>query len=602
MEHDDEELRLAPIEEDELGLAPIEDEDAKKQIAPEIPYNTGIRLIPVTCSACKTRLYAGENQVGLWKRCPDCECLTEIRAVLPKFILTANDPEAAGGYNIQEPAVSKKDIIQLKTENQKSFEEYREQQNQKRIENRLPPPIFIDQPPVMEGMFNRLLKSNEEKNEEHVLIQRQLEIEKETEAVRRAARNGTLETYLAGSENAEHTKHAEHTENVESTESTDKKFPFDTATSLSIPSPPSSHSPSSPPLPPPSAPSSTPTLSSTLPPSPSPSPTPIPPPLPTRMLTVFPPPLPFPTGSALPVPSSSSYSSSDFRSSHSRSSGSRSSGSHSSAASAASASGFLWSPLLDRRCRSRMIVLTVCGFLGNFTGEKARSMIWQVVFDKVYGKYAGYSYNLAESGFFLVNFWFGAVLSVIWLTMLFLLGISLFLETADGKDNVEHWVPFDLNFGCSYVGWSLLILFASGFPGFIVWQGTVFFLPDKESLLVILHYAGQFLCFPVLFLCVIESDTFYGNFPHQTLTSLYRFPGLWLQLYWKATVLVGIPETILAGLLFAGTVLPEHWLMQSVFYYLIAAVLLTFCGYFVLLYFRLLGKTAWEIRKRTEKT
>ncbi|MDR1141608.1 MAG: hypothetical protein LBL62_07945 [Planctomycetaceae bacterium] len=555
MEHDDEELRLAPIEEDEeLGLAPIEDEDAKKEIAPDLPYNTGIRLIPVICSACKTRLYAGENQVGLWKRCPDCECLTEILAVPLRFVLTADDPEAAGGYNIQDPDVSRQDIFQLKAANQKSFEEYREDQNRKRMENQLPPPVFIDQPPVMEGMLNRLLKSNEEKNEEQTIIERQLEIEKETEAIKRAVRDGKLEAYLAGSAN-----------NPDKNEQkpTEQKRPFDTATLSSIPSPP-------------------------LPPTP--------PPLPTT-LTVFPPPLPLPPEipATQKIPEVQEFPSpSNADSARSRSSSSSNSLQH-------YVSNSLWLPLFDPYCRPRMIILTICGFLGNFTGEKARSMIWQILFDKVYEKYPGYSYNFMESGIFFVNFWFGAVLSVVWLTMLFILGISLFLETAAGKDRVKHWIPFDLNFGCSYLGWSLLILFVSGFPGFIIWQGTCFFLPDKESTLIILHFVGQFLCFPVLFLCVIESDTFYGNFPRQTLTSLYRHPGLWLQLYCKATVLVGIPTAILINLLFAGTAFAEHWFMQSLFYYLIAATLLTFCGYFVLLYFRLLGKTAWEIRSKQEE-
>ncbi|MDR2115414.1 MAG: hypothetical protein LBP87_03430 [Planctomycetaceae bacterium] len=563
MEREDEEFRLTPIEEDELGLAPIEDEEAQKPVAPDIPYNAGTRLIPVICSACKTRLYAGENQVGLWKRCPDCGRLTEILAVPPKFMLIADDPEAAGGYDIQEAEVSGQDIFRLKAENQKSFEEYREKQNRNRLENRLPPPVFIDQPPIVEGVLNHFLKSREEKNEEDALLQRQLEIEKETEAIKMAARNGKLESYLSGSEN-----NSDKTVDLVTPKPFEKQFPFDKSTS----------STSSPVIPPPLP-----------PPLPSPLSPPLPPPLPP-VLTVCPPPLPQEVPSiSLPFPVNSDGSSYSSRS-HSRSR-SHSSGSHS------YFSGSLWSPLFDVRCRSRMIILTICGFLGNFTGEKARSMIWQIVFDKVYGQFAGYSYNLMESGFFLINFWFGGVLSIIWLAMLFLFGISLFLETASGKDRIERWIPFDLDFGFSYIGWSCLILFVSGFPGFIIWQGCSFFLSDKESILIILHFIGQFLCFPVLFLCVIESDTFYGNYPRQTLTSLYRRPQLWLKLYTEAVILISIPITILIGLFFAGTAWAEHWFMQSLFYYLISAILLTFCGYFVLLYFRLLGKTAWEIQK-----
>ncbi|MDR2755685.1 MAG: hypothetical protein LBC20_08255 [Planctomycetaceae bacterium] len=567
MEHNDEELRLAPLEDEELGLAPIEDENAQKTIAPDIPYNTGTRLIPVICSACKTRLYAGEDQVGLWKCCPDCGRLTEILAVAPKFILTANDPETAGGYDIQEPEVSNQDIFRLKAENQKSLEEYREQQNQHRIENRLPPPVFIDQPPIMEGVLNHLLKSRKEKKEENTAIRQQQEIEKETEAIKKAVRDGTLESYLAGSEND-----SDKTVDSVTPKPVEKQPPLEPVTSTSSPQ--------------------------VLPP-------PLPPPLPPT-LTVFPPPLPPEVPSATvpsaAVPSATpsvTVSSTTLRfpadserlpsSSRSHSSGSR------------HLSGSLWSPLFDTHCRSRMIILTLCGVLGNFTGEKARSMIWQIVFDRVYGQSAGYSYNLMESGFFLINFWFGAILSVVWLSMLFLFGISLFLETASGKDRVEYWIPFDLDFGFSYIGWSCLLLFVSGFPGFIIWQGASFFLPDRESILIVLHFMGQFLCFPILFLCVIESDTFYGNFPRQTLTSLYQYPLLWLQLYAKAIILVSIPIVIPVGLLFAGIAWEKHWFMQSVFYYFIAAILLTFGGYFVLLYFRLLGKTAWEIRLRHEE-
>jgi hypothetical protein len=544
MKHDDEELRLAPIEEDELGLVPIEDDDSNKTIAPDIPYNAGVRLIPVICSACKTRLYAGENQVGLWKRCPDCYRLTEILAVPQRFMLIADDPEAAGGYNIQEPDVSRQDIFQIKAENQRLFKEDQEKQNRIRLENRLPPPVFIDKQPMMEETLNRLLKSDKEKKEEESVIQQQMKIEKETEAIKQAVRNGTLEAYLAGSKN--NSNNSDETNDPAVRKRLEKQRQFDAATSLPT------------------------LLSPSLPPS-LPSP-PLPPPLPP--LTVFPSlsqaemPLPSPP---LKIPLSSD------RSQH-------------------TASDFLWSPLFDSHYRARMVVLTLCGFLGNLTGEKARSMIWQILFDRVYEQVTGYSYNLTESGFFFINFWVGTFLSIVWLTMLFLFGISLFLETSAGKDRVENWVPFNLDFGLSYVGWSLLILFVSGFPGFIVWQGASFFMPDQESPLIILLFIGHFLCFPILFLCVIESDTFYGDCPRKTLASLYQRPGLWLKLYGKAIVLIGIPIVILSGLLFFGTALEKHWFMQSLFYYLIAAVLLTFCGYFILFYFRLLGKTAWAIR------
>jgi hypothetical protein len=247
-----------------------------------------------------------------------------------------------------------------------------------------------------------------------------------------------------------------------------------------------------------------------------------------------------------------------------------------------------------------MLVLTIIGLLGNFLSEQARSMIWQALIDNVYDQVPGYVYNWSESFFLFVSFWFGVVLSLVWLTMLFLFGISLFESASEGRDRVERWVPFNLDFGFSYIGWSILIFYMSGFPGFILWQLFSYFLPDLRSQLLIIHFVGQFFCFPILFLCVIESDTFYGKFPRKTLLSLVNRPLFWFYFYIQSVLLLACPLLIIFGLAFFGTVYFESWFMQSIFYYIIASMLLTFGGYFVLLYFRLLGKTAWAIEQ--EKT
>ncbi len=197
---------------------------------------------------------------------------------------------------------------------------------------------------------------------------------------------------------------------------------------------------------------------------------------------------------------------------------------------------------------------------------------------------------------FVGSFYVGAFFTAIWLTMLFLFGISLFLESASGKNRVENWSSFDLNFGCSYVFWSLLIFYVSGFPGFLVWQGASLLWPDLEASLIGLHYLGWFVCFPVLFLCVIESDTFFGPAPRRTLKSLRHMPGLWLKFYAASALVVGTPLTCLFALIFAGTGYYDSWLMNSVFYYVAGSLLLTFCGFFVLLYFQLLGRLAWATK------
>ncbi|MDR0392099.1 MAG: hypothetical protein LBH59_09345, partial [Planctomycetaceae bacterium] len=512
----------------ELELEPIEDENANKQIAPDIPFDAGVRLIPVICSACKTRLYAGEDQVGLWKRCPDCERLTEIRAVPARFILTADDPEAAGGYGLRDAEVSRDDISQLKTDNLNAFEAEQKIRDDGNRNNHRLQPVYIDEPPVLEGALNNLLKSDEEKNDEARIAQREKRIETEVNAVKKAVRGGRLDEYLASTSNNQKAIDPAERKRLE------KQRQFEAAASSSLSSSPTSPNVSRPATPPQTTP---PTLK--------------------------------------PASTSTSTNNSTRVDSASR--------------------VFLWTPLFDRRCRARMVVLTICGFIGNLTGEKARSMIWQASIDRVYDQVPGYAYNWSESGLLFMTFWVGVVLSVVWLSMLFLFGVSLFEAAAEGKDRVDQWIPFNLDFGFSYIGWSLFILWMSGIPGFVIWHVSALFLPDLRSSLMILHFVGQFFCFPILFLCVIESDTFYGNFPRKTLTSLYKRPLLWLLFYIKSALLAGVPIIIILGLMFMGTVFFENWFMQSVFYYLIASILLTFAGYFVLLYFRYLGKTAWEI-------
>ncbi|MDR1485404.1 MAG: hypothetical protein LBT09_11345 [Planctomycetaceae bacterium] len=540
-------LELEEID-DELELESIE-YDANKRIAPDVPFDAGVRLIPVICSACKTRLYAGEDQVGMWKRCPDCYRLTEIYAVPQRFILTADNPEAAGGYNLQDAEVATQDITRLKAENLNAFEADQNVHEQNRQENHIPPPVHFDKPPVWEGILNKLLKSNEEKKEENEIKQREKRIEDEVAAVKKAVMDGKLDEYLASAKNKEQ-KPIDPAERKR----IEKQRQFDAAISSPMSSTSSTLSTSS---------------AST---SPSTSPRFFPPPPPPSPPTTSTSSLPL---STFPTPLVSSYSDlSDLRK---------------------FGFGSLWSPLFDVRCRARMIILLVCGFLGNLMGENARSMIWQVSVDRVYDQIPSYVYNWSDSGFLFVTFWFGGVLSLVWLCMLFSFGVSLFESAFGGRDRVDRWLPFNFDFGF-YAGW-LLILFISGFPGFVVWHLFVYFLPTLASQLIIIHYVGQFFCFPVLLLCVIESDTFYGNFPRKTLTSLYRHPLFWLKFYLKSAVLAGIPLMIIVGLMSAGTIFFEHRFLHSIEYYLIVSILLTANGFFVLFYFRLLGQTAWQIKQ-----
>lgn len=535
---DNGELELEPIDDDELELEPIEDDDAKKQIASDIPFNSGVRLIPVICSACRTRLYAGEDQVGLWKRCPDCERLTEIRAVPPKFILTADDPEAAGGYNVQDAEVTKQDIARLKAKHLNDFEENQKILERERQENKFIPKVYVEETPIMEGLLNHLLKSSDEKKEEKKILKREQQIETEVEAIKKAARDGKLDELLASQMNNQQKAVIDPAERKRIEKQ--RQFEAAKASSTTLSSQSSSQQSSQ-------------QYSSQSPQQKTPQQK-LPPPL-SKDVKI--------SKSADQIVVNKSIST--------------------------------LSMLLDKRCRARMFILTICGLIGNLAGEKARSMIWQVSIDKIYEQIPGYVYTWAERGFLFINFWVGAVLTIVWLCMLFLFGISFFDASAAGKDKVERWTPFNLDFGCSYIGWAFLILFVSGFPGYIVWRICSFFLTDYNIQLMVIHYIGQFFCFPILFLCVIESNTFYGDLPIKTLKSLYQRPMLWFKTYCKSAVFVGIPVTIIVGLAGMGTAYYDYWFMHSVYYYFIASVLLTFCGYFVLFYFRLLGKTASEI-------
>ncbi len=512
-------FQLAPIEEEEIGFAPIEDEP-EIVIAPDFPFDTQQRLIPVVCSACKTRMYATEDQVGMYKVCPDCFRKTEIRAVDPEFLCEVEISEE-GGYTVKPPELEEVPRARLDVD-------YRT------VEGTLKPQFVGDryieeQSPFLERMLDSVLKSDEEKSEESRAVQFERKIEKEAEAVKTAAQGGKIEEYIAGTKND-----PAQAANPAARRLAERERLFNAVASA---------------------------------PSVASDPLPVPPrparPAESKVVSASQSP---PVTNSTPVRKRPNAS--------------------------------LLSPLFDQRFRPRLIVLCVCGFLGNFFGAKAGSMIWQILIDEVYGQGLGYSYDLSESGFFLISFWVGVALTVVWLAMLFLFGIHLFLETAAGKKRVESWGSFNLGFGLSYLLWTLLILFLSGYPGFFAWQGIGLLLPAWKNWLILLLFFGQFLCFPPLFLCLVGSDTFFGVESLKTLATLVYRPGLWLRFYFKTALVVGIPSAVLFGLFFLGAGFADYEITQTHFYNAVAAILLTLCGFFILLYFRLLGQAAREIREQ----
>ncbi len=60
-----------------------------------------VRLVPVVCSLCETRMYAPETDIGKWKTCPDCGTKTEIKDVPQEQRIL---PETSGTeYAVKEP-------------------------------------------------------------------------------------------------------------------------------------------------------------------------------------------------------------------------------------------------------------------------------------------------------------------------------------------------------------------------------------------------------------------------------------------------------------------------------------------------------------------
>ncbi|MDR1269738.1 MAG: hypothetical protein LBK82_09445, partial [Planctomycetaceae bacterium] len=67
------------------------------------PSVTGL-LVPVVCSLCGTRMYAGENEIGGFKTCPDCGRQTEIKSV-PKSERIQPVISPNGGYGVSQSEV-----------------------------------------------------------------------------------------------------------------------------------------------------------------------------------------------------------------------------------------------------------------------------------------------------------------------------------------------------------------------------------------------------------------------------------------------------------------------------------------------------------------
>ncbi len=270
-----------------------------------------------------------------------------------------------------------------------------------------------------------------------------------------------------------------------------------------------------------------------------------------------------------------------------------------------SAVAFFFAPFFAVNNRSRLIVLLVVGFLANLGGEKARSVVYQVVFER--GE-PGEIIRSMELVVFYCAFLPGAFFTVLWIGLVFHFAISMYLDTADGSRTSEHWLPFDLNAGLSYLLWTLFFLYLAGTPGYFLYffvlsqpvSGVYDFLFNIGAQAVSL-FVSFFFIYPPLFLCVIESDTFLGRWPRKTLGSLRRYPLLWIGFYLLSIpILVGVFGAVF-GLAAINVLYEKTWFMQSLFYYPLAAAWLSgVLGILPLIYFRLLGRLAARIQDAWE--
>jgi DNA-directed RNA polymerase subunit M/transcription elongation factor TFIIS len=73
-------------------------------LAGAVPQSVTGLLIPVVCSLCGTRMYAGENEVGGFKTCPDCGRQTEIKMV-PKSEKVKPFISPDGGYGVSQSEI-----------------------------------------------------------------------------------------------------------------------------------------------------------------------------------------------------------------------------------------------------------------------------------------------------------------------------------------------------------------------------------------------------------------------------------------------------------------------------------------------------------------
>lgn len=488
---------------DELGLAPIEDEQ-EAEIAPELPYDPEFRLIPVICSACKSRLYARESQIGMLKVCPECDRKNPIKAVPEKFVLEVIIDEN-GAYVIRDPEVSGPPVfnvnVDYSTKNSVGH-------------SSADPEIYGPELPAMEKFLDGLLtdsktaaqrKTRQEKYEESLKYNRELYEESKNKPSDMQAHKRELEIGNGdqwdryGREESKHLPSSPDEKSVtknalaaldETLEEFEEEEEY------------------------------------------------VPQPLMGRSFFI---------------------------------------------------------PFIDPRNRPRFLVLLISGFIANFFGGKAGTMFWQAIAG-TYPEDPSHVYGGSELVQFYIAFLIGAFLYAIWIVLLMLFSIGIMVETVRGYDKIRKWMIFDLGFGISYFLWTAFFFWISATPGTIAWHLCSFATLMPEHSIFTFNAIGRFLFFPILFLSVVETHTFYRGFPWMTFRSLYKNPLLWLQFYFWGALFSIVPFALICGIFIVNNFHNEYWLMHTVVYYFFSSVLISLIiAPCLLLYFRLLGRMGYEL-------
>lgn len=95
-----------PVIDDDIPLTLAEfDDEPEQEIVEEEPFNPNVKLVPIECMSCRTRFYASENQIGKYRRCPDCDRLNLVPELEPEYRIEV-ELSPNGGYYVHDPQVS----------------------------------------------------------------------------------------------------------------------------------------------------------------------------------------------------------------------------------------------------------------------------------------------------------------------------------------------------------------------------------------------------------------------------------------------------------------------------------------------------------------